>query len=68
MSKLFDDIVEMQKATMKAVQPDFDNHYDIKEPVELVSECCGAKVLYADANGVGVCSDCKEICEEVETN
>ena len=66
MSKLFDQMSKMQEDTLMAVQPDYDDHYDIMEP--RVSECCSAKVLYADHNGVGVCEDCKEICEEVETN
>jgi hypothetical protein len=37
------------------------------EPVEKVSNCCGATMYGVDNNGVGRCNDCKEMAEETET-
>jgi len=34
---------------------------------EMVSECCGAKVINHDERGQGKCADCFDSCEEVET-
>jgi hypothetical protein len=56
----------IEKVNLPEVHSENDWTLGLLNPEPKVSNCCGAKMYGVDSSGVGICSDCGDLAEEVE--